>query len=99
MKDTSAPEADGWRVAELQALPLLLFEKLAELLNLLEETGTWPVPLTRGLWASLRVRDIMHWQEIWADTTLHAYRTGKRAGDVWMDLSLSVESALVDGSD
>ena len=48
MKSTSAPEADGWRVAELQALPLQLFEKLAEVLNM-EETGTWPVPLTRGM--------------------------------------------------
>ena len=118
MKSTSAPGADGWRVAELQALPLQLFEKLAQ--------GTWPVPLTCGLisliqkgegsapqklrpiglmasvyrlWASLRVRDIMHWQEEWADTALYGYRLGRRAEDVWMDLSLSVESALIDGSD
>ena len=90
MKSASAPGADGWRVAELQVLPLQLFEKLAQVLNLVEETGTWPVPLTSGLisliqkgegsapqklrpiglmasvyrlWASLRVRDIMHWQE------------------------------------
>ena len=116
MKSTSAPGADGWRVAELQ-----LFEKLAQVLNLVEETGTWPVPLTRGLvshtqksegsapqklrpiglrlWASLRFRDIMHWQEKWADTALYGYRPGRRAEDVRMDLSLSVESALVDGSD
>ena len=40
MENTSAPGADGWRVAELQALPLQLFEKLAEVLNLVEETGT-----------------------------------------------------------
>ena len=40
---------DGWRGAELQAVPLKLIEKLAEVLNLVEETGTWPVPLTRGL--------------------------------------------------
>ena len=126
MKSTSAPRADGWRVAELQALPLQLFEKLVQVLNLVEETGTWPVPLTRGLisfiqkgegsapqklrpiglmasvyrlWASLRVRDIMHWQEKWADTALYGCRPGRRAEDVWMDLSLSVESALVDGSD
>ena len=51
------------------------------------------------LWASLRVRDIMHWQEKWADTALSGYRPGRRAEDVWMDLSLSVESALVDASD
>ena len=30
-------------------LPLQLFEKLAEVLNLVEETGKWLVPLTRGL--------------------------------------------------
>ena len=26
-----------------------LFEQLAEVLNLVEETGAWPVPITRGL--------------------------------------------------
>ena len=45
MKSTSAPGADGWRVPELQALPLQLFEKLAQVLNLVEEKGSWPVPL------------------------------------------------------
>ena len=97
MKTSSAPGADGWRVAALQALPLQLFEKLAEVLNLIEETGTRPVQLTRGLipfipkgegsapqklrpiglmafvyrlWASLRVRDILLWQETWAVTVL-----------------------------
>ena len=65
-------------------------KQLAEVLNLVAEAGTWPVPLTRGLmllipkgegsvpqkltptglmasvyrlWASLRVRDIIRWQE------------------------------------
>ena len=47
MKSTNDLGADGWRVAELQALPLQLFAKLAEVLNLVEETGTWLVPLTR----------------------------------------------------
>ena len=51
------------------------------------------------LWASLRIRDSMHWKEKWADTALHGYRPGRRAEDVWIDLSLSVESALVDDSD
>ena len=32
-------------VTELEALPLQLFEKLAEVLHLVGETGTWPVPL------------------------------------------------------
>ena len=39
----------GVRVAELQALPLQLFEKLAEVLNLVEEKRMWPVPVTRSL--------------------------------------------------
>ena len=51
------------------------------------------------LGASLRIRDIMYWQEKWADIALPGYRPGRRAEDVWMDLPLSVESALVDGSD
>ena len=49
MKSASAPGADGWRLAELQALPLQLFEKLAQVLNLVEEIGTLPTPLTCGL--------------------------------------------------
>ena len=28
------------------------------------------------LWASLRIRNIMHWQEKWADTALPGYRPG-----------------------
>ena len=51
-----------------------------------------------GLMASVRVRDIIHWQEC-ADTALYGYRPGRRAEDVWIDLSLTVEPALVDGSD
>ena len=39
-----------------------------------------------------------HWQEQWADSALHGYRPGRRAEDVWIDLALSVESAMVDGS-
>ena len=114
IKSTSEAGADGWSEAELQALPLQLFENLAQVLNLVEETSTWPVPLTCGLisliqkgegsvlqklrpkglvasvcrlWASLRIRDTVHWQEKWADTALHGYRPGRRAEDVWMDLS------------
>ena len=48
--------------------------------------------------ASVRVRDIIHWQEC-ADTALYGYRPGRRAEDMWIDLSLPVEPALVDGSD
>ena len=38
----------------------------------------------------MRIRDIIHWQETWADTALHGYRPGRRAKDVWMDLTLAV---------
>ena len=51
------------------------------------------------LWASLRIRDILHWQEKWADNALHGYRPRRRAEDVWMDISMTVESAFADGSD
>ena len=47
----------------------------------------------------LRIRDILHWQEKWADNALHGYRSERRAEDVWMDLSMTVESALAGGSD
>ena len=83
--------------------------KLAQVQNSVEETGTWPVPLTCGLISfipkgegsapqKLRPTGLMA-SEKWADTALHGYRPGRRAEHVWMDLSLSVESALVDGSD
>ena len=49
MKHTNSPGADGWRVAELQALPLYVFENLVEVLKLVEETGTWLVSVTQGL--------------------------------------------------
>ena len=51
------------------------------------------------LWASMRIRVIIVWREKWPDTALHGHRPRRRAEDVWMDLALSVESALVDGSD
>ena len=40
---------DGWRTAELKALPLLLLAMLAALLNVVEATGTWPDALLRTL--------------------------------------------------
>ena len=49
MKGASAPGADGWRVAEFQLLPLQLFEKLAHVLNLVEEIGKWATSLLCGL--------------------------------------------------
>ena len=41
--------ADGWRAAELKALPLVFWERFAELLGACEEAGTWPEPLRVGV--------------------------------------------------
>jgi hypothetical protein len=40
---------DGWRMEELKALPVALLDGLACLLNLVENTGTWPRALTTAL--------------------------------------------------
>ena len=40
---------EGWRVAELKALPPFLLDKLAQLLNQVEKTGRWPRSLERAL--------------------------------------------------
>ena len=40
MKSAIAPGADRWRVAELHALPLQLFENLEKVLKLVDEIGT-----------------------------------------------------------
>ena len=45
LKSTSAPGADGWRAGA----PVAVLRKLAQVLNLVEESGTWRVPLTCGL--------------------------------------------------
>ena len=49
MRLTSAAGADGWRVAELRALPTSLLNLLADVLGLIETTGNWPVALSSGL--------------------------------------------------
>jgi hypothetical protein len=45
----SAAGMDGWRVAELKALPDFLLGQLAALLNAVERTGRWPAALERAL--------------------------------------------------
>eukprot|EP00973_Karenia_brevis_P040424 5586703-Karenia_brevis.AAC.1 len=42
---SGAPGLDGWRVDELKVLPRVLLDHLAELLNLIEDTGVWPQAL------------------------------------------------------
>ena len=126
MKSACALGADGWRVAELQALPLQLFATLAQVL-ILEETGTWPTPFTCGLISLIQKGEGSAPQKTEADwpswlhftdsgppcgfatfcigrrngltMRWHGYRLGRRAEDVWIDLSMTVESALADGSD
>ena len=109
MKSASAPGADGWRVAELQALPLQLFEELAQVLNLVEETGSWPTPLACCLISLIQRGEGSAPQKLrpirFATScigrknglALRCMVTGRRrAEDVWMDISRTVES---DGSD
>ena len=49
MKSSSSPGPDGWRVSELKALPDSLLERLASLLNVIEQTGCWPDALAQGV--------------------------------------------------
>ena len=44
-----AAGVEGWRVAELKALPDLLLDKLAQVLNKVEQSGRWPRALERAL--------------------------------------------------
>ena len=53
MKCGAAPGQDGWRVAELRALPPPLLDKLAEALNEVERTGKWPTTVARATVALL----------------------------------------------
>ena len=49
MRSKSAPGCDGWRVDELESLPLALLDRLACLFNVVEETGVWPHALCEGI--------------------------------------------------
>eukprot|EP00660_Eupelagonema_oceanica_P019296 gene19296-biopygen25481 len=49
MSPQQAAGMDGWRVAEVKALPDPILERLATTLNLIEETGTWPAALEHAL--------------------------------------------------
>ena len=48
------------------------------------------------LWAGTRLRDLLPWQESWADDCLHGYRPGRSAETVWWKLALKVERALLE---
>ena len=47
MRSKSAPGSDSWKVDELKLLPLTILDRLACLFNLIEETGSWPLVLTK----------------------------------------------------
>eukprot|EP00665_Eupelagonemidae_sp_cell47_P009218 gene9219-8160_t len=49
MSSQQACGMDGWRVAELKALPDVLLERLADVLNWVETTATWPAALENAL--------------------------------------------------
>eukprot|EP00973_Karenia_brevis_P024766 3414417-Karenia_brevis.AAC.1 len=39
---SGGPGMDGWRVAELKALPDVIFEMLAQVFNVIEKSAQWP---------------------------------------------------------
>ena len=47
-KMSGSPGLDGWRPAELKALPLTLMNALADLFNLIEKSGVWPAALQKA---------------------------------------------------
>ena len=49
MCSKTTPGADSWKVAELKLLPVALLDRLAALLNLVEEHGVWPRSFAIGL--------------------------------------------------
>ena len=49
MRSKSAPGCDGWHVDEFKRLPQVLLDRVACLLNMVEETGMWPDALCQGI--------------------------------------------------
>ena len=47
--DFTTSGLDGWGLAELRALPLPIHDMLADILNRVEETGTWPHAIAQGV--------------------------------------------------
>eukprot|EP00973_Karenia_brevis_P094598 12423279-Karenia_brevis.AAC.1 len=48
MRDHQASGLDGWRVAEMRRLPAILLDALADMFNIIEETGRWPAALQQA---------------------------------------------------
>ena len=49
MSSRTSPGIDGWRVAELKALPRVCFDRLADIFNAVETHGVWPLVLLTAL--------------------------------------------------
>eukprot|EP00973_Karenia_brevis_P057067 7939634-Karenia_brevis.AAC.1 len=50
------------------------------------------------LWAAVRLRDVIVWQELWVNKAQHGARPGHSTEDVSWTLALRVEHALLTGS-
>eukprot|EP00660_Eupelagonema_oceanica_P019619 gene19618-biopygen24621 len=51
------------------------------------------------LWAAARLRDVIQWQERWVAPGQRGFRSGMGAEDVFWELALRVEVALLEGTD
>ena len=49
LQRTSAAGADGWRAAEIRALPFEFWERLAQMIQVCERLGQWPAALRIGV--------------------------------------------------
>eukprot|EP00973_Karenia_brevis_P047280 6561799-Karenia_brevis.AAC.1 len=50
------------------------------------------------LWAATRLHDIRDWTEQWLDGVQHGARRGHGTEDIYWDLALKVENAMLEGS-
>eukprot|EP00973_Karenia_brevis_P009382 1269920-Karenia_brevis.AAC.1 len=49
MRDSQAGGVEGWRVAEVRELPLVILRRLAVFFDMVEQIGRWPRALERAL--------------------------------------------------
>ena len=114
--------SDGFRVAEIKALPPEILERIVILFNMIEQLGEWPEALTLGvismipkgeglmaqdlrpitvmpalyrLWSAVRVSSVLRWQEGWATPCLLGFRHMLGCEDVFWQMALDIEKALL----
>ena len=59
-----------------------------------------PITVTSALyrlWASIRLADVLRWQEKWIHSSQHGFRPRHSCDDVIMDIALELEQAQLDG--